>query len=69
MTIRPMRFDSDGSGVAFLQDMTDSDLERITYNTQRAYADQLIATGNGHVNVGGSGTAIGPAIVTGKQIS
>jgi len=61
MTVRPLKFDSDGGGNSFLQDMSDSDLERITYSTQRAYADQLVANGNGHVNVGGSGTAIGSA--------
>jgi hypothetical protein len=61
MTVRPLKFDSDGSGNSFLQDMNDSDLERLIYSTQRAYAEQLIANGDGHVNVGGSGTAIGSA--------
>lgn len=47
-----------------LAEMTNSQLERLVYTLQRAYANQLDNGGNGHINVGGSGTSIGSATDT-----
>ena len=58
MTIRPLYYDN---AAGSLRDMTDSDLESVTYNLQVAYAGQLNAGGDGSLNVGGSGTTIGTA--------
>lgn len=57
MVARPLKYD--GSNV--LQDMSDADLERLTYNLQAAYAAQLNANGNGYIYIGASGTSIGSA--------
>ena len=57
MTVFPLKYDGSDS----LQDMTSAELERVIYYLQVAYAAQLNAAGNGHVNVGGSGTTIGTA--------
>lgn len=57
MTVFPLRLDGSNS----LQDMSSSDLEHLIYSLQVAYANQLSLGGNGHVNVGGSGTTIGTA--------
>lgn len=57
MTVFPLKYD----GSDTLQDMSSSDLDRLTYYLQVAYAAQLNAGGNGNVNVGGSGTTIGTA--------
>ena len=55
--VQPLKYDGSNT----LQDMTDAELDRLRYYTQVAYAAQLNAGGNGHVNVGGSGTTIGTA--------
>lgn len=55
--VRPLHRES----ANILAEMTDSQLERLVYTLQRAYANQLDNGGNGHINVGGSGTAIGSA--------
>lgn len=57
MTVFPLKYDGSNS----LQDMTSAELERVTYYLQVAYAAQISGSGNGHVNVGGSGTTIGTA--------
>jgi len=57
MTVFPLKYD----GTNTLQDMSDTDLLRLTYNLQRQYAIQIRDGGNGNVNVGGSGTTIGTA--------
>jgi len=46
--------------------MTDTDLERLTYEVRKAYAAVLnLATpGPGHINIGGAGVAIGSALDT-----
>jgi hypothetical protein len=60
MVARPLAYD----GTNTLQDMTDANLERLIYVLQESYANQLINNGNGHLNVGGSGTTIGTAVDT-----
>ena len=64
---QPLKYDGSNT----LQEMTDAELNRLRYYTQLAYATQLNAAGNGHVNVGGSGTTIGTATDTSstQQIS
>jgi len=57
MVARPLKYD----GTNTLQDMSDADLERLTYILQRVYALQLDAGGEGSLNVGGGGTTIGTA--------
>ena len=57
MVARPLTYD----GSDTLQDMSDTDLLRLVYELQVAYANQLDAAGNGHLNVGGGGTTIGTA--------
>lgn len=47
-----------------LQEMTDAELERLSYNLRVAYANQLNSSGNGSVSIGTSNTAIGSAINT-----
>jgi hypothetical protein len=61
MAVRPVFFDSANGAIV---DMDDSDLELLVYRLQRAYAQQLNGSGDGHINVGGSGTAIGSAADT-----
>ena len=58
--VQPLKYDGSNT----LQDMTDAELDRLRYYTQVAYAAQLNAAGNGHVNVAGSGTDIGTATDT-----
>lgn len=58
--VQPLKWD----GASALIEMTDAELDRLRYYTQVAYAAQLNAAGNGHVNVGGSGTDIGTATDT-----
>ena len=57
MVARPLKYD----GTNTLQDMSDADLERLIYQLQSSYAEQINSGGNGNVNVGGSGTTIGTA--------
>ena len=57
MTVFPLKFDGTNS----LQDMTSAELDRVIYYTQVAYALQMNAAGNGHINVGGGDTSIGSA--------
>lgn len=57
MVARPIKYD----GTNTIQDMSDAQLERLIYNLQEAYSNQLNSSGNGNVNVGGSGTTIGTA--------
>ena len=60
MTVFPLKYDGSNT----LQDMSTSDLERLTYYLQVAYAAQLNGSGNGYVFVGSGGTAIGSAADT-----
>jgi len=57
MTVFPLKYD----GTNTLQDMSTSDLERVTYYLQVAYAAQLNGSGDGYVFVGSGGTTIGSA--------
>ena len=55
---RPLAYD----GANDLQQMSDAELDRVTYYLAVAYAAQLNASGNGYVNVGVGGTSIGSAV-------
>jgi hypothetical protein len=57
MTVFPLKYDGSDS----LQDMTDAELERVTYYTQAAYAAVLSANGIGYVFAGSGETDIGSA--------
>jgi hypothetical protein len=55
----PLKYASDT-----LQEMTDAELERLSYNLRVAYANQINSDGNGSISVGISYTNIGSAINT-----
>lgn len=57
MTVFPMKYDGSNT----LQDMSATDLQRLIYNLQTAYADQLNGGGDGYVFVGSGSTSIGSA--------
>lgn len=57
---RPIYYDGSNT----LQEMSDSQLERLVYYVQVAYANQLNAGGKGYVYIGSGGTAIGSAVDT-----
>ena len=57
MTVFPMKYDGSNT----LQDMSAADLQRLIYNLQAAYADQLNGSGDGYVFVGSGATSIGSA--------
>ena len=57
MTVFPLKYDGSNT----LQDMSASDLERLTYYLQVAYAAQLNGGGKGSVSVGSGATSIGSA--------
>lgn len=57
MTVFPMKYDGSNT----LQDMSSTDLQRLVYNLQTAYADQLTGGGDGYVFVGSGQTSIGSA--------
>ena len=57
MTVFPLKYDGSNT----LQDMSTSDLERLTYYLQVAYAVQLDGGGKGSVSVGSGATSIGSA--------
>ena len=65
MAVRPVFFDSANGSIV---DMDDSDLELVVYTLQKAYAQQLNGGGDGSINVGGSGTAIGSASDTSSTV-
>tara|TARA_X000001382_G_C3162419_1_gene176709 strand:- start:273 stop:1187 length:915 start_codon:yes stop_codon:yes gene_type:complete len=52
----PLRWD--GSAI---RQMSSTDLQRLTYRLQKAYAEQLNANGNGSIYAGSSNTSIGSA--------
>ena len=54
MTVFPMKYDGSNT----LQDMSATDLQRLIYNLQTAYADQLNGGGDGYVFVGSGSTSI-----------
>lgn len=60
MTVFPLKYDGSNT----LQDMSTSDLERLTYYLQVAYAAQLNGGGDGYVFVGSGATTIGSAADT-----
>ena len=60
MTVFPLKYDGSNT----LQDMSSSDLERLIYYLQVAYAAQLNGSGNGYVFVGSGATTIGSAADT-----
>ena len=57
MTVFPMKYDGSNT----LQDMSATDLQRLIYNLQTAYANQITAGGDGYVFVGSGQTSIGSA--------
>ena len=60
MTVFPLKYDGSNT----LQDMSTSDLERLTYYLQVAFAAQLNASGDGYIFVGSGATTIGSAADT-----
>ena len=57
MTVFPLKYD----GTNTIQDMTASELDRLAYYTQVAYAANANGGGNGYVFVGSGATTIGSA--------